>query len=69
MIQTNLDSILIEFNDSVVGEMSEKDFGLYMTKMILEAKDVIREQMQAMKKIPINWKSKCRKQKIISTKR
>lgn len=48
MIQTNLDSILIESNDSMLEEMSEKDFRLYMIKMIREAKDEIREQMQAM---------------------
>ena len=29
-------------------EMSEKDFRLYMIKMIREGKDEIREQMQAM---------------------
>ena len=48
MIQTNLDSILIESSDSIIEEMSEKDFRLYMIKMIREAKDEIREQMQAM---------------------
>ena len=48
MIQTNLDSILIESNDSMLEEMSGKDFRLYMIKMIREKKDVIREQMQAM---------------------
>ena len=48
MIQTNLDSILIESNDSMVEEMSEKAFRLYMIKMIREVKDEIREQMQAM---------------------
>ena len=48
MIQTNLDSIVIEPNDSILEEMSEKDFRLYMIKMIHEAKDEIREQMQSM---------------------
>ena len=48
MIQTSLDSILIESNDTMVEEMSENDFRLYMIKMIHEAKDEIREQMQAM---------------------
>ena len=48
MTQTNLDSTLIEFNDSMLEEMSEKDFILYMIKMIHEAKDEIRELMQAM---------------------
>ena len=54
MIQTNLDSVLIESNDSMLEEMSEKDFRLYMIKMICEAKDEIREQMQAMNDIPIS---------------
>ena len=35
-------------NDSMLEEMSEKDFRLYMIKMISKAKDEIREQMQAM---------------------
>ena len=48
MIQTNLDSIVIESNDCMVEKMSEKDFRLYMIKMIHEAKDELREQMQAM---------------------
>ena len=48
MIQTNLDSILIESNDRMLEEMSERDFRLCMIKMIREAKDEIREQMQAM---------------------
>ena len=46
MIQINLDSIFIESNDSMLEEMSEKDFRLYMIKMIREAKDETREQMQ-----------------------
>ena len=44
MIQTNLDSILIELSDSMVEEISEKEFRLYMLKMIREAKDEIKEQ-------------------------
>ena len=48
MIQTNLDSILIGSRDSMVEEMSEKEFRTYIIKMICEAKDEIREQMQAM---------------------
>ena len=48
MIQTNVDSILIESNDSMLEEMSEKEFRLYIIKMIHKAKDEIREQMQAM---------------------
>ena len=39
MIQTNLDSIVIESKDSMLEEMSEKDFRSYMIKMIHEAKD------------------------------
>ena len=65
MIQTNLDSILIESSDSMIEEMSEKDFRLYMIKMIHEAKDEIREQMQAMN----DHTNKLKEQKIISTKR
>ena len=42
MIQTNLDSILIEPNDSMVEEMSEEEFRTYLIKMIHEAKDKIR---------------------------
>ena len=45
MIQTNLDSILRKSNDSMVEEMSEKDFRLYMIKEICEAKAEIRQQM------------------------
>ena len=48
MIQTNLDSMVIESKDTMLEEMSEKGFRLYMIKMIHEAKDEIREQMQAM---------------------
>ena len=48
MIQTILYSMLIETNDTMVEEMSENDFWLYTIKMIQEAKDEIREQMQAI---------------------
>ena len=54
MIQKNLHSILMKSNDSVVEEMSEKDFRLYMIKEICEAKDEIRQQMQTMNDIPIS---------------
>ena len=37
MIQTNLDSILIQSNDSMLEEMSDKGFRLYMIKIIHEA--------------------------------
>ena len=40
MVQPNLDSILIESNDSMLKEMSEKDFRLYIIKMICEAKEI-----------------------------
>ena len=39
MSQTNLDSILIESSDSMVEEMSEKQFRIYIIKMIHETKD------------------------------
>ena len=42
MIQTNLDSILIESSDSMVEVMSEKEFRIYIIKMICEAKDEMR---------------------------
>ena len=48
MIQTNLHSILIESSDSMGEEMSEKEFKIYIIKMIHEAKDEIKEQRQAM---------------------
>ena len=53
MTQTNVDSILIESNDSMLEEMSEEEFRLYIIKMIHKAKDEIREQMQAMMIISI----------------
>ena len=39
---------LIKPSDSMVEEMSEKELRIYIIKMICEAKDEIREQMQAM---------------------
>ena len=48
VFQTNQNSILIESNDSMVEEMSEKECRMYIIKMIQEAKNEIREQMQAM---------------------
>ena len=45
---TNQDAILIESNDSVAVEMTEKEFRTCIIKMIHEAKDEIREQRQAM---------------------
>ena len=48
MFQTNLDTTFREHSDSMVEEMSEKDFRIYIIKMIYKAKDVIKDQMQAM---------------------
>ena len=53
--QTNLDAILIDSNDSMVEEMSEKKFRIYIIKMIHKAKDEIREQMQALKDNSNKW--------------
>ena len=69
MIQTNLDSVLIEFSDSRAEEMSENDFRLYMIKMIHEAKDERREQMQAMNDNTNKLKEQLQEAKDISTKR
>ena len=49
VFQTNQDSILIKSNDSMVEEMSEKEFRIYIIKMICKVKNEIREQMQATK--------------------
>ena len=48
IFQANQDSIIIESNDSIVEEMSEEKFRIYLIKMICEAKNEIREQMQAL---------------------
>ena len=42
MIQTNLNSILIELNDCLVEEMSERDLRFCMIKMIHETKNEMR---------------------------
>ena len=41
--------LLIDSNDSMAVEITEKEFRIYMIKMVCEAKDKIREQMQAMR--------------------
>ena len=46
---TNQGAILIVSNDGMAVEMTEKEFGIYIIKMIHEAKDEIREQMQVLK--------------------
>lgn len=43
--QTNQDATIIECIDSTVEEMSEKEFRMYIIKMICIVKDDIREQM------------------------
>ena len=47
--QTNLDAISTDSNDSMVEEMTEKEFRMYINKMICEVKDDIWEQMQVAK--------------------
>ena len=46
--QTSLDAIPLEFNDSMVEEMSEKEFRMYIMKMIREVNNEMKEQMQAL---------------------
>ena len=48
MLQTNLDVTSIKPNDSMAEEMREKEFRLCMIKMIREANDEMKEQMQAL---------------------
>ena len=45
---TNQDAIVIESNDSMAVEMTEKEFRICILKMVPEAKDKIRVQIQAM---------------------
>ena len=47
--QINLDGIAIVSNDSMAEEMSEREFRMYIIKMIREANEEIKEQMQALK--------------------
>ena len=53
MIQTNLDSIVIESSFGTVEEMSEKEFRICIIKMIHEAKDEIREKISIMLSIMV----------------
>ena len=48
MSQTNLDTISIKPNDSTAGEMSEREFRMYIIKTIREANEEMKEQMQAL---------------------
>ena len=48
MAQTNLSTISIKPNDSRAEEMTEKEFSMYIIKMIREANDEMVEQMQAL---------------------
>ena len=47
MLQTNLDVTSIKPNDSMAEEMTEKEFRLYIIKMIREANDEMKKQMNA----------------------
>ena len=49
MSQTNLDGIPIKSKDSMAEEMSEREFTMYIIKMIREANKEMKEQMQALK--------------------
>ena len=48
MSQTNLDTISIKPNDSTTEEMSEREFRMYIIKIIHDVMDDEREQWQAM---------------------
>ena len=48
MSQTNLDGIAIKSNDSMAEEMSEREFRMYIIKTIREAKEEMKEQIQAL---------------------
>ena len=48
MSQTNLDATSIKSNDNIAEEMSEREFRMYIIKMIREANNEIKEQMQAL---------------------
>ena len=48
MPQINLDVTSIKPNDSMAEVMTEKEFRMYIIKMILEANDEIREQIHSM---------------------
>ena len=46
--QTNQDGIAIKSSDSTAEEMSEREFRMYIIKMIREANEEMKEQMQAL---------------------
>ena len=48
MSQTNLDGIAIQSNDSMAEEMSERELKMYIIKIIREANEEMKEQMQAL---------------------
>ena len=48
MPQTNLNVTSIKPNDSIAEEMTEKEFRMYITKMIREANDEKKEKMNAL---------------------
>ena len=48
MLQTNLDGTSMKPNDSMAEEMTEREFRMYIIKMIREANDEMKEQMQAL---------------------
>ena len=48
MSQTNLDATLIKSNESMAEDRSEREFRMYIIKMIREANDEMKEQMQAL---------------------
>ena len=50
MSQANLDNISIKPNDSTAEEMSEREFRMYIIKTIREAKEEMKEQMQALRR-------------------
>ena len=45
MPQTNLDITLIKSNNNMAEKMTEREFRMYIIKIMREAKDEIREQM------------------------
>ena len=49
MSQTNLDGIAIKYNDIMAEETSEREFRVYIIKMIRKANEEMKEQMQALK--------------------
>ena len=48
MPQTNIDATSIKPNEIMAEEMTEKEFRMYIIKIIREANDEMKEQMQAL---------------------